>query len=328
MEVFTVSRKTPKASVIVPVFNGEKYLEDALRSITTQTFEDFELIVHDDASTDRSSEIVRDLGDPRIVLIRTEEREGISAGLNRCITMARSDLVFRMDADDIALPHRMERQVAFMQANPDVGVCGSWYEVFSDTEAGRIVQTAATHDHLKFITLLQTPFGHPTVVLRKSVLLRYGQFYGTQRIAEDYDLWSRLVNRTRFANIQEVLLRYRSNPAGGTQSRMPKIMAAIHDIQIDQFLQLIPNATKSEQNAYLQLLFKTYQLTPDFGFLIHDLIQRLIESNCNGKKYLPEHFDNFFLDRWRMVSDAMAAAGHSGFRESPLSRRLAPITLS
>lgn len=325
MEFFSIAGKTPAASVIVPVYNGEAYLDVALRSILTQTFPDFELIVHDDASTDRTSEIIRAHGDPRIVLVRTENREGISAGLNRCISMARSDLVFRMDADDIALPRRLERQVAFMQANPEVGVCGSWYESFSETGTGKVVHTAETHDHLRFITLFQTPFGHPTVVLRKSEPLKHGQFYGTRRITEDYDLWSRLVDRTRFANLQEVLLRYRSNPAGGTLSRQPMIMAAVHEIQLEQLGRLLPGLSESDRRAYLQLLFRSFEATETYAAHIHGLISRLLDVNRTGRHYPAEYFDAFFLERWQTVVQAMEKAGRAAaVRDLALTRAAAP----
>lgn len=118
-------RPAPAISVVLPVRNGEAFLADALDSVFAQTFSDFELIVVDDCSTDRTAEMLASTNDSRLRVVRNEEQRGIAGSLNRGFELCGGRYIARMDADDISLPMRFARQVAFLEAHPEVGVCGT-----------------------------------------------------------------------------------------------------------------------------------------------------------------------------------------------------------
>lgn len=203
----------PAISVAMSVFNGEQFLGAAIESVLAQTFTDFEFLILDDGSSDGTRAIIADYAarDPRIRAILRENR-GLIASLNQLLDEARAPLVARMDADDICLPERFARQVAFLKANPDHGVVGSWStdidergELFAAPGADHPV----THDDVLAVIEHRTPLCHPSVMARRRVMLDVGGYHSAYRHCEDYDLWLRLADRTRLANLPERLLLYR-----------------------------------------------------------------------------------------------------------------------
>jgi glycosyltransferase involved in cell wall biosynthesis len=242
---------SPKVTVLMPVYNGERFLREAVESILNQTFGDFEFLIIDDGSLDRSAEIIRGYDDPRIRLIRNETNLGIVASLNRGIDQAQGEYIARMDCDDISMPARLEKQVAFMEKHPGVGVCGTWARVIDDR--GQVVslrrspQGKAAHR----LCWRPTPFIHPTCMLRSALLKEYRYLPGFPH-AEDYELWLRLCRRTLFANIGEYLLHYRAHDANIGRSRRTEQLAGAYaaftafvgtaDIDFPGFLALVPVA--------------------------------------------------------------------------------------
>lgn len=201
----------PRVSVVMSVYNGEAYLSEAIESVLDQTMEDFEFIIIDDGSSDGSLEIIKAyaLKDKRIVLINRENR-GLIASLNEGIEKARGSYIARMDADDIALPERLQIEYDFMQRHPEIGLVGSWIEVLDADVSGQVGRYSVDDAMLRCELLFAPPFAHPTVMIRRDVLmdnaLRYDSSY---RDAEDYALWYQLSRVTRMENIPQVLLRYR-----------------------------------------------------------------------------------------------------------------------
>ena len=128
-------RPVPSISVVMPAYNAEKYLREDIDSILAQTYDDFEFIIINDGSIDRTKEIILSYSDPRIVYIENEQNSGICVTLNKGLDTAKGRYIVRMDSDDIALPQRLEIQVRYMDANPDVGVAGSMVERFYDNNA-------------------------------------------------------------------------------------------------------------------------------------------------------------------------------------------------
>jgi glycosyltransferase involved in cell wall biosynthesis len=197
-----------KATVLMPVYNGASYLREAIDSILAQTFVDFEFLIVNDGSTDNSNALIDAYRDPRIRHLQMKTNGGIVKALNHGLENAQGELVVRMDADDIALPHRLQRLVEFMDAHSDVGVCGSWVEYFGN-KAG-IVKTAVTHNEIIWNLTSGSPLFHPTVAIRSEVLKRHQLKYSeTVLHAEDYDLWERMSWVSKFSNVPEVLLKYR-----------------------------------------------------------------------------------------------------------------------
>lgn len=201
----------PLVSVVMAVFNGEKYLRAAIDSILRQTMDNFELIIVDDGSTDRSLAIVRSYQDARIRVIENDRNIGLATSLNKGIDAARGMWIARMDADDIALPHRFERQLQWLEET-GADICGSWIKLFGTTDT-RILKHSQTNDAIKMELLFGTPFAHPSVMMKTELVkqLRYDKIWEK---CEDYDLWERAARAGwKMSNVPEVLLLYRQHGA-------------------------------------------------------------------------------------------------------------------
>lgn len=212
----------PSVSVILPVFNCVDYVGEAIESILTQDYADFELIVIDDGSTDQTPQIVQRYRDPRLRFVAQENR-GLSATLNRGIELAGGRYIARQDQDDVSMPRRLKRQALFLDANPRCALVGTWADVWvARTASGRSHRHPADNEALQFALLLDNPFVHSSVMLRRDALREVGG-YSTdpeRQPPEDYELWSRIARRHAVANIPEVLHIYREVP--GSMSRMGK----------------------------------------------------------------------------------------------------------
>ena len=205
-----------RVSVLLPVWNGEAFLEAAVESILRQTLSSLELIIIDDGSTDASAAIAEKLacGDDRVRVLR-REHQGLSAALNAGIAAARGEYLARMDADDISVPHRLQKQVAYLDAHPSCVAAGAWIEVVD--EAGRhlgLKTFVEKHEEIS-AALLQgvSPIAHPTVVVRRDVLRAAGGYDARRYPSEDLDLWFRLAERGELANLGETLLQHRRHKA-------------------------------------------------------------------------------------------------------------------
>ena len=202
----------PRVSVVLPVYNAETWLGAAMNSILAQTFTDFELLVHDDGSTDGSLAILQEFAarDPRVVLT-SEPNKGLIAVLNQLIAAAQGDLIARMDADDIALPERFAKQVAWLDQNKEYVLLGS-STLMIDADGRPIGVNAAPqgHDTIDDNNLRGiTAFEHPSVLMRRTAVLAAGGYHAAFPHAEDIDLWLRLAEVGRVENLADVLLKYR-----------------------------------------------------------------------------------------------------------------------
>jgi glycosyltransferase involved in cell wall biosynthesis len=203
-----------RLSVIMPVYNGEKYLREAIESTLNQTFSDFEFLILDDGSTDRSSSIISEYDDPRIRIFSHANR-GLAATLNRGIELAAGEYIARQDQDDISMPERFEKQISFLENNPRVGMVGTWARIFEGLgETSRAHKHPAENYLLKFDLMFNNPFVHSSVMIRKKALGQVGG-YSTDKWRqppEDYELWSRIARISDVANIPEFLHVYREVP--------------------------------------------------------------------------------------------------------------------
>ncbi len=209
----------PEVSVVMPVYNGEAHIEEAVNSILRQTFRNFECVIVDDGSGDRTAEILAGLAnrDARIRVLQ-QERKGIVAALNLGIGQSAGAYLARMDADDIADPSRLEIQVARMAGNRRLVACGSDFVKFGAST--RYVATPRSDRDCKSLLAIESCFAHPTVMLRASVLREQNLTYRDEsEYAEDYRLWTELAPFGEFENIARPLLRYRvhGNQVSGTR---------------------------------------------------------------------------------------------------------------
>jgi glycosyltransferase involved in cell wall biosynthesis len=207
-------RSTPTVTVLMAVYNGERYVAQAVESILAQTYRDFEFVIVDDGSTDSSREMIERYSDPRIRLVSNSENTGLAAALNRGLTLSRGSLVARQDADDVSEPGRLARQVAYLKSHPDVAVVGSWYrKIDSEGQDLGLRRLACEPLDVRWAMLFHCPLIHSAVMFRRAPLIERGWEYDSSiKYGEDYALWSRVADELPISNIAEPLVRLRSNP--------------------------------------------------------------------------------------------------------------------
>ena len=204
-------RDAPPVSVVMPVYNSAHVVADAVESILHQTFGDFEFIIVDDGSTDSTEEILREYAalDGRIKLYN-QENCGLIASLNRYCRVANGKYIARMDADDISLPARLEKQFRYLEAHSEVGVLGTWIQ---DVDSNRtpIIEWPVPADPVvvRWFLFFGNCIAHPSVMMRRELLDRLGYYRPSAIHVEDYDLWIRAAEVTGLANLPEVLVQYR-----------------------------------------------------------------------------------------------------------------------
>ncbi len=210
----------PPISVVMAVYNSAQTLPESIESILHQTFGDFDFIIVDDGSTDETGEILHDYArlDSRIKLY-SQENSGLIASLNRYCRFATGRYIARMDADDISLSNRFEKQFRFLEAHPEIGVLGTWIQDISPNEPDGIVwPVPADPEVVGWFLLFGNCIAHPSVMMRRELLERVGYYRADAVHVEDYDLWIRASDITGLANIPEVLVQYRLS-AGSVSGR-------------------------------------------------------------------------------------------------------------
>lgn len=202
--------KKPLLSVVMLVYNAEKYLAEAIDSVLNQTFRDFEFIIINDGSTDRSQEIISTYKDKRIRLINNPNR-GIPYSRNLGLKEARGEFLAWFDSDDIILPKRFEKQIRFLQANEQFGVCGTWLHRFNGTK-NYTAKVSKDPEIIKAKLLFKTSVLNATAMYRLSMIKKAGvKFNNDLPISEDYDFYLQCSKHFPLTNLQEVLYRYRAS---------------------------------------------------------------------------------------------------------------------
>jgi glycosyltransferase involved in cell wall biosynthesis len=206
--------RMPKVTVLMAVYNGERYLRDAMESILCQTFEDFQFLIINDGSTDNTRDLILSYDDPRMVLVDSEHNVGQTRSLNRGLKLAAGELIARQDADDISEPERLARQVAFLERHPEVALLGTSYKEIDvqGTVVGKGKLPCDPTD-IRWSLLFFCPFIHSSVMFVKSVIAEQIGFYNeTFAYAQDHELWYRIARRFPVANLPEPLVRFRVSP--------------------------------------------------------------------------------------------------------------------
>jgi glycosyltransferase involved in cell wall biosynthesis len=231
-----IETSLPLVSVVMPVHNGALYLSDAIKSILSQTYPHFELIIINDGSSDNSEYIINAFNDSRIKYHVFNKQQGIVAALNFGLTLAKGDFIARMDADDISLKHRLAKQVEMLLNNPEIAILGTQYIGIN----GRSRDLPILHDDIIWHTLNASPFVHPSVMFRTSFIklnsIRYNVDY---QFAEDLALWVECFSLTRMANLNERLIKYRYH--NGTHKKHLEQVALLNTkIKTELIKKLIP----------------------------------------------------------------------------------------
>lgn len=196
----------PLVTVLMPVYNGEKYLREAIDSILEQTLTDFEFLIIDDGSMDNSVEIINSYSDPRIKLVKNETNLGISKTLNKGIELASAELIARMDSDDISYPARLQKQYDYFINNPKCALLSTWAKTINEKKEH--VKTEKYRSRLHYYNLtFECWMYHPTVMYTRTAVMEVGMY--NIPYAEDFELFWQLSRKFKIACLEEVLIDYR-----------------------------------------------------------------------------------------------------------------------
>jgi hypothetical protein len=304
----------PTISVVMPVHNGERFLREAIDSILGQTCADFELVIVDDGSSDGTPAILADAQtrDGRIRVRRLERNLGVTGALNEGCRLARGAFIARMDADDVSLPARLETQLGYLRAHPDVAIVGSWVRRIDDRGTPGAVQRYPAEPALVAWSMaFFNSLAHPTVVMRREVLRMEAVYSAEYPRAEDYALFAGLSRTTRLANIPDVLLHYRM--WSGNSSRNEEQERQATRVVCDHAAALGVRITEAEASGLQGLARERYPRTPDETRALARLIGELRSA---AVKRLPAGDGSRSVDRDAAVRIWLLAALSA--RRSPL----------
>ncbi|MDF2633458.1 MAG: glycosyl transferase family 2 [Pelosinus sp.] len=291
----------PLVTVLMPVYNGERYLREAMDSIIAQTFYDFEFLIIDDGSTDNTSDIIHSYRDGRIRVIKNDINSGLVSALNKGIENAQGQYIARMDSDDISMPGRLFKQVLFMEGHPEIGVCGSWVNTIGEWYQGQLWELSTEPEEIKCRLLFCTTLSHPSVMVRKKVLETSGLRYdGAYKHAEDYKLWMELAKVTLLANIPEPLVQYRFNQNQVSSKYSHEQMAVIDRIRKEQLHALGIEPTPEEIAIHDMLAGNKCPEKKELAQLADAWICKLVQAN-ELVGYYPKVAFNVFMNRLRTV---------------------------
>lgn len=274
----------PRISVVMPMYNAAPFLFASINSILNQSYTDFELLILDDASTDNSLDIAEQFRDPRIVIVRNQDKKGLVDLLNIGIKMASGELVARQDADDISFPNRFLKQVSFLENNPEVGLLGSQYLLLSEYGTPVGIGRYKSEDHISNIWAMcfGNNFVHTSIMLKIRVIIDCGTYDPAFHLVEDYDLWTRICRKYKVANLPEYLVCYRMRPSL-FQRHEDKTFRYLHgSVAKKNLLAIFPSAQFTDYELHLIENFR-YFLTQDeaneFLLLFLKLIKMHIATN-------------------------------------------------
>ncbi len=292
--------RSPKVTVLMPVYNGEKYLKDAIESILTQDFTDFEFLIINDGSSDSSEKIIATYSDIRIRLLKNEKNIGLVNTLNKGLEAALGEYIVRMDCDDVSLKNRLTVQVNYMDKNTDIGACGSYYNMMIDGRKA-VVDLPLNKHEMKSYMMFNCPISHPTAIIRSSVIRKEKLSYNQDYIhAEDYQFWSRLSECSNLANLPDVLLNYRmhENQITQNQSFSTKKLETLSLIR-SHHLKLL-NIVPSQEEL------KVHHLVSDGGKAESESqmsqtelwLKKIINVNTKTKQLDDAYLGKIVLERW------------------------------
>jgi glycosyltransferase involved in cell wall biosynthesis len=275
----------------MPIYNCGLFIGEAIESILEQTFRDLELIIIDDSSTDNTLQVVSSFKDDRIRLIEKKENTGLISSLNLGIQMSRGAFIARMDGDDISHTTRIEKQIQFLKANPEIMLCGTWYQLLSLKE---IIKLPVEPGDIKIALLDYCPLGHPTVMFRKDILAANNLSYDPDFFAaEDYELWTRMVAIGSIANIPAPLLSYRSHP--NQVSAKEQLMQVKNSRRCRVRMLCYPLGVPTNSDIKASLLIVGDEKVSNFSTLVEIInwLNHLNEKNKTTAFYLQNKFEVF-----------------------------------
>ena len=289
----------PELSIILPVYNSEKYIQQSVQSILKQTYTDFELIIIDDGSTDSSLEIIHSFRDPRILVIKNERNKGIVFSRNAGLEIASGIFIAPFDSDDLAAPDKFKVQIDFLKCNPSYGMVGSWAKLIDGNNKllSAKFKLIADPDTIPAILLFRNYFVQSSVVIRRTALkdLRYSENYP---IGEDYKLWTDISNSWKVWNIPQYLIFYRIHNESTTQINMASI--PVFDQKVFRYIYAPLGINLSSEDD--KLLLKLKSADPRMNIIeLHQLdhfLIKILKANDLKMIYKKKALLCVVLSRW------------------------------
>lgn len=317
-----MSRKSPVVSVLMAVYNGEQYIAQSIESILSQTFADFEFIIIDDASSDNTANILKSYQDERISIYTNAENIGLTKTLNKGLKLVQGKYIARMDADDISVASRIEKQFNFMEQHPKVGLLGGWTRNFSATQS-HVWQLYTTHEQIYCKLLFTIQLVHSTAFFRKAVLdehnIRYDEDFLT---SQDYEFWTRLIEYTEFANLPEVLVNVREHTKRVTKLNQGDLRYNTAKIRLSQIRKLGIEPTEDEQLLHYYCTHTGFVSTLDNLTALSNWLMKLHQHNQTKQIYPEPAFTQLLTKIWGKHTAGQTRLGKQFFRlivQNPLS---------
>lgn len=278
----------PKVSVVMPVYNTKtEYFKEAIESILGQSFQDFELIIVDNGSENYIKDIVKSYKDKKIKYLKIEKNQGPAVARNKGIELAKGEYVAFIDSDDISLPKRLEKQVAFLDNNSEIGCLGTAVEIIGDDSDKMSFNSLREHFEIEYyLVFAGCTFCQSSVMVRKAILDKYNIRYRSEWVpAEDYGLYVDLVDRTKFKILDDILVKYRfyhnntSHLYNNDQREKSKI---IQTFAINKYCKI---STKNKDLLSHFILEGNLTKTEldELANIINDLVRSLCERGCPKK---------------------------------------------
>jgi glycosyltransferase involved in cell wall biosynthesis len=285
----------PRVSVLLPVYNGEPYLQAALDSVLSQDFRDFEVIAINDGSKDRSGDILDACKDSRVRVIHQENR-GLALTLNRALELATGEYLARQDADDLSLPQRFTQQVAYLDQHRECGLIGTWSHIWvENTGTDRGHRHPCENGVLQVMSIFDSFFVHSSVMARRSVMEGVGGYPTdpARNPPEDFDLWSRMSRQCQMANLPVPLLIYREVAGSISREKAELIRARVHAIACENLtFELGPEPHKNLYNDLVAAVRGDHRhLSPspdwmELGAIVSRLQRRMLDRFPQDEPYV------------------------------------------
>jgi glycosyltransferase involved in cell wall biosynthesis len=309
-----------KVTVLMPVYNGEQYLSQAISSILNQTFTDYEFLIINDGSTDRSVEIVSSYNDPRIKLIHNDTNIKLVETLNKGLLLSHGKYIARMDCDDISRADRLAEQVSFMESNQDVDICGTWIKYINGYNKNNW-KPPINDDTIKCRLLFAPPLAHPSVMFRKDVMINNNLLYSSKyEHCEDYDLWVRSAQYVKFANINKVLLLYRIHSNNIGISFRQEQLASANEIRNKLLLALGISASSEDIDLHSSIAYGNYESSIEYLKRTERWLNMIVRANNKRMIYPVDVLGKVFTDLWYSICKNATGLGISTYKTFNSSR--------
>lgn len=280
----------PLVTVFMPVYNSEQYIKEALESILNQTYKNLEIVLVDDGSTDRSVEIIKSYHDDRIRLVQNEKNMGIPYTRNVGLKEAKGKYLAIMDSDDIAMPNRIERQIDYLEKNPDIDAVGSYYIQFGDVAEKKVTPKYSKPEELKIMLMFYNPIANPSATIRMETLEKHHIKYNLDFfVAQDYQLWVQLAKVGKLEILPEFLLKYRFGHENiskkSNREKREKRKRLIGRIHEDMLEFLGVGFTKEELTVYNEFFTESYGSAVSNITTVHTVIDKLKKWNKDTQTF-------------------------------------------